>query len=525
MARRWVELNGSIASQCGVPAALHARELPSAEAYFQDLYCYQLIDRQPWRRGYQPIVGHGWHESRPLLFYAGQRLPPDFIFRSEVVMDVVMLVYWLATVGYYLVELDVESLFWHPVKKQVQLSDYQFFDPKQPEHYHVSKTTHQYVVKLLESSRSLQDLSQCERRRTLLRATAETLFAVFGAQVVCPIWQELAETRPEFHRPPLSMSEYLTSMIEEHNEKFQTERVYQSDAMTMVQTPPFECDSTMVPLYPFIGKLFNTAYLQAHYHDKTDNPFTAELRGVRMADLYDPGGRYHARLVRVCAHNGYQQLVYEYTGQPLTSLPPSLTEPSNKWWFYTGLLRLMNGLRLFHENDFVHGDVKPANITYTKFYTLKLIDFGLASCSLCPTFRLTVTDQWSYVAHPVELMLVADDRVDADLLQRAHDHSLSVVNIRGVDACERYYSVVKSVDFQTYRRQLLELDERERVDRVVKGTDVYGLGISLLLSLPEALLAELRDVLYHLLAPDVMERDLQLAQRQLANIVRSVVDC
>ena len=82
-----------------------------------------------------------------------------------------------------------------------------------------------------------------------------------------------------------------------------------------------------------------------------------------------------------------------------------------------------------------------------------------------------------------------------------------------------FTSVVQTVDFDNYKKQLLELDERERVVQITKGTDIYGLGISLLLILPMDSITELRSVLYHLLAIDLNDRSLELAKSKLNELL------
>lgn len=509
MARRWIDC--TFAENCGIHTNVHSKELQSAESYFQELYYHNLIHGQQWARGFQPIIGACFHTSKPVIFYAGRRLPIDFTFRPDNIIDLVLAVYWMMFLDCYLVDLSRESLFWDPINKQVLLSDYQLYNPNHPEFYQVVVSTHDTVIELKKSPQPVDDLI----RKKLYKATFETLIGALEPHVVWDVWREVRELdRPTIRPAPIALPDFIQEMTNIHGTMFQEGTIHQKDSLSIIQTPPLECNDGETPFYPFIGKMFNPDYMEAHY-EGNDNPLTVELRGSHMADLFDPEGRYHARLVKECMHMSYPQLIYEYTGKSLNKL--ELDTPIAREWFYFGLSNLMDGLMLFHRNNFIHGDVKPGNITRDLFYNLKLIDFGISSVAEVPNISIEITDQWNYIAHPVELMLVVDSSVDAELLKLAHLNSFRMTAKRGV--YDLFTSVVQTVDFDNYKKQLLELDERERVVRITKGTDIYGLGISLLLILPMDSITELRSVLYHLLAIDLNDRSLELAKSKLNELL------
>lgn len=71
----------------------------------------------------------------------------------------------------------------------------------------------------------------------------------------------------------------------------------------------------------------------------------------------------------------YMVMVYEY-GLMLTSLLMNKKSEMNAEFILTVFDQLLNGLRIIHNNDFIHLDIKPSNILINPDNEPVLLDFG-----------------------------------------------------------------------------------------------------------------------------------------------------
>ncbi len=88
-------------------------------------------------------------------------------------------------------------------------------------------------------------------------------------------------------------------------------------------------------------------------------------------------GQYHQT---VNIHRGEPTLLfYEFGGKDLSSLQLHYSEYAE---FFKGLLNLLRGLVIMHDNEMVHNDIKPPNIVGKKqldgSFSMRFIDFGLS---------------------------------------------------------------------------------------------------------------------------------------------------
>ena len=335
-------------------------------------------------------------------------------------------------------------------------------------------------------------------------------------------WDSLSCT----HRPPpIDLSTYIERMQRKYDIMFMDPAEFASNPYTYVQAPPLESnDNDEYPLsYPFVGKTFVE-------HDDWE----AETRAYQLVLNNDPEGRFHSRLVKIVdvELNGMKlkQNIYDYTGSTLNGIKQRLRWDT-RWWFYRGLLGLMEFISKLHAREIVHYDIKHHNITYDEFFQLRLIDFGSAG----PIKRISpynTEQQFMYAFQPIELKLLADPETTAEELQQLNEQAQKQEWCN--DLRSKYLAVIGTEDFSKFRRQILSLPGNLVVDpitgtgysrrktAVLIGTDVYGLGVALLMSLPDQFLDELKPVLYHLLVPDLEERSLELAEQVLSKIMETI---
>lgn len=525
MHHRWFTTESDFPEHCGVPVAAHAKEFSTPEGFFRELYYHGLVQGQAWRQGYLPLFGQCWNGPRRVIFYAGTRLPEDFELSHQSVTDLVYSVYMLALTDCYLVNLSRESLFWDTFAQQVRLADYQLFDPAHYDTYDYDHETDHWVRQTYQQpllAGQPPPPTTPELREQLLNATLRTLESALEVDLSL-MWRELATmAKPRFRIPPMSPPQFVRAMLELVKERFEDPTVIQPgvdseepNADAAVLTPPLPCLSSETgPTYPFVGKVIRHLPSASHEYD-----VSLEFNHL------DPAGRFHARLARACPVSGLLglQLVYEYAGEPLAGVIDQLHYRS-RIYLYLGLLDLLDGLHRLHQHGLVHGDVKHENVVVDWFFRPRLIDYGLARGASQHTIK-TQVEKWTYVAHPPELKLIDDPSVSAQLLL---DSQVESQSIHETPIQERYRQVVGPVsveDYQRYRQALLERLERDRaagISFIATQADLYGLGISLLFGVPAELRAELRPVLYHLLAVSETERSYQRARIELVELIERV---
>lgn len=341
-------------------------------------------------------------------------------------------------------------------------------------------------------------------RRILLKAVRDSLLVMFD--IVPDISYRLSPRT--FIHPPLTVDKYVYRLSKLIRKKFHETRVLQDNGEdeAYVQTPPMKCpdNSNVTPSFPFIGKVINDV-----------NELKNELEATKLMDVLDPYGQYHARLVKRCEVDSDRfQHIYEYIGTNIVLLRMVLDE-NNKIWFYKGLRSLMEGFQLLHRHHYVHGDVKPHNITMTPFFQLKLIDFGSAKHVDEYTIEICEYGGWHFINHPVELMMLNDSDISSAELFEGHRKS-HLIGRMG----EFFRRVSREDDhlFDHWER-LRSLSWRARNRQIIYNTDLYGLGASLIETVPKDILEELEPVVYHLITYVSGERRLDLAMRRLDQLI------
>ena len=460
MERRWINIGTLFDRVEYLQNRSQAKRFPTAESYFHELYFHDYLRGQSWSQSCAPISFRAWLNYRYLLFYFGQHVEqPDLNLGG-----VITTLYRMFQHGYYIPDITRDSFLVEPKSGDLLLADYQFVP--------IGKSDS------LSYKRKLSD--------------------ALGANID-PLWN--SQTGYVIMRPPpLSLMEFIGRMR-------LGVRIHLSGSHAIVQSPPLKSPNDEYPLsYPFIGKTF------FNYDD-----WRAETESSMLVSSFDVEGRFHSRLLKIidvvnCKHN-----IYEYTGDTLDKIDQRL-KWDTRWWLYRGLSGLMGFINKFHIRRFVHYDIKHLNITYDEFFQLRLIDFGTAG--YVDFINLyDADDQYMYAYRPVELMLLTSPGTTAEELQKLNEEAQTqnwCDNLR-----EKYLKVVGIDDFSRYREQILSLSDERKAAVLIAG-DVYGLGVVLLMSLPEQFLDELKPVLYHLLVPDLKERSLELAHRELVNIMETI---
>lgn len=503
--------------QYGVPTGAYAKVYHDTQAVINELYFHELIQGNQLK-GFLPIAGYGSTDARSkefTLFFVGQRLPEGFQPKEWMIKDLTESLLLLAEHGFYYVEDTHGSLFWDAQREQVVLADYNFLDINHPGAYRPGPTFHPAAREYVQSRKTVVGMTpeQVEETRVkLLEVVKDSLMVMVGE---VPSYQ-----RPDrvFLPPPITIDEYQRKLTELITDRFETDSVHQrgEGGDAFVRTPPLKClldrgDKELVPTpaFPFIGKVVDE-----------EGDLYGERAATELMDVLDPTGRYHARLVRRCpvptdGDGTRYQHIYEYTGDNLSMV--DLDDDESWPWLLLGLRNLFKGVQLLHRHGYVHGDIKPQNITATKFLQLKMIDFGISGPA--GRYNVETAGRWHYTNHPVELKMLNNPRVPMPELLRGHKNS----HLRG-DRGD-YFRVVSqegedSEQAARYWVDLYQMPARERRRWIVYGTDLYGLGASLIATLPWELLREhLIPVIRHLVVYDLKERSLDLALAKLDEVI------
>ena len=184
--------------------------------------------------------------------------------------------------------------------------------------------------------------------------------------------------------------------------------------------------------------------------------------------------------------------------------------------FWVEVMRLMLGIELFQNNDFIHHDIKPQNILFNENQMrLNYIDF-----TLCGSINKFMTHSANgYLLHPGEWWSYPPEHKFIDpFVYESHNNSEQDEpmnqsrEIRGflpyiVFWKDRYINDVRFL----YKEKLN--DYKELVDKCFKTLDIYGLGFSLLFVLDSGrhlihpiLYHELSQLFYRMITPIYYDR-------------------
>ena len=467
-------------------------------AFFHELYFHNLIHGHGMK-GFLPIVGYGaldLSNDKYTVFYTGQKIVNYFPITDSMFQDVIETIYWMARHGYYYITKPEDSLFWDSERRQIVLADYRFLDLNNRSVYPVNYYTDPPAKKQLTGG----DIG--------LDSVSRTIARLFGDLDLPQLHS--VPTRP-LTPPPITIDQYIRDSTEDVKENYRNILVYQSvnPNEPYVQTPPVECLRGPTLTYPFIGKLA-----------PENDDLIDELHSTLLMDFLDPAGKYHSRLAQRCiSFRERDENIYEFTGQPLRSIDNEL-KMDNRVWFYRGVLNLLEGLKLLHSQQYVHGDLSPKNITWNPFLQLKMIDFGLSKPVDLYTVKTDV--EWVYKFHPVELKLINDPTIDNQELFKGQETG------RLIYSQDDYFRYTSKEDkfIEQYWNRLRELDPTNRRRVIAYNTDLYGVGRSLICSIPDELfddiLNELEPVIYHLITYVYDERSLDLAIEKARELITTV---
>ena len=184
--------------------------------------------------------------------------------------------------------------------------------------------------------------------------------------------------------------------------------------------------------------------------------------------------------------------------------------------FWVEVMRLMLGIELFQNKDFIHHDIKPQNILFNeKQMRLNYIDF-----TLCGSINKLMTDSVNgHILHPEEWWSYPPEHKFINpFLYKSHNDSEydDPMNhsreLRGflpyiVFWKDRYINDLRYLYGEEFN------DYEELVNKCFKTLDIYGLGFSLLMVLDSGrhlihpiLYHELSQLFYRMITPIYYDR-------------------
>lgn len=220
---------------------------------------------------------------------------------------------------------------------------------------------------------------------------------------------------------------------------------------------------------------------------------------ISYIDFYMMENYIHSSLI---THNIIYQIVYEYGGLDLTDLNVKLSLDE----LLSGLLEVFKGISIFNDNNYVHHDIKPANLLYNKDTgKIKLIDYGM-SCYENKVYCKSNFADSDYYYFPIEFSIFnsleqnsfskKSSKIDYESVFDVY-YTYSVRNYSTIYKKLYYYLTDDNYDFKSNKKKeqytrfsskiiedLLNKDDTnypKYFERVSAGkVDIYMLGITIL---------------------------------------------
>ena len=528
----WSTLSGDDVQRyrLGVDKAL-AKRFTDDDAFVRELYYAQVVREQPWASSgfLRPI---GWHYADRVVFYPYAEVvdlkkigcysypPPD----KYLLDNLVFALYWLSRADLFALSVQRDQL--RVMDRYVVLADYQLVSLSD-----VLTGTGNVGSEILQLTvarlRTVRD--QRARLREFVFESVYTAMSEKYPSTLERLRQYAVET-PPVRWPSLvpSLQEYVDQLDLTERERTQPPRQIGRGAHACVYAPPIDCPSLVELPGRFVGKVFKLDTVEY------------ELAGAPLMDEVDPRGEYHARFIAHCSvsvpddcqpseelgpSETTPELIYEYRGQPLGPWVLS-DDPVRRLRFYVGLSELIGHVVEMNHRDVYHFDLRYDNVVADQHYHLSIIDYG--SVVRGRDIRWGDVNYQSYFYYPIEVGLV--DSFGKSSVSTMRQKWRTIVNYsrQHNQSFDSVLAELHDVDTSSFEplidrlyQQLSRLSPSERLAWIRERLDLYTLGYSLAVNVAydTNYFDELRPVLYHLVAYDVYDRDVALAQRELKKLV------
>lgn len=219
--------------------------------------------------------------------------------------------------------------------------------------------------------------------------------------------------------------------------------------------------------------------LMYHHRKRVTEPYAIlEVNALQIAYDIDPEGQYHINgtvetVEKRCDKDSLWTIKFPYGGKDLTKLHREKPEVIVK--VLKNLPDLMMGISVFHNNNMYHRDLKLNNIVYDAACHVRLIDFGIAT-SISDDDHVDKIYENIYALWPFETLMISgqkdifNDNIYGDYISDNYYAKLN--KIHHIDATEYKHNVI------TLRRAFRNRPH-DLYSTVVKGIDVYSMGVSL----------------------------------------------
>lgn len=131
----------------------------------------------------------------------------------------------------------------------------------------------------------------------------------------------------------------------------------------------YECNSENT-CKKYAMKIVKKKYL---YSDNEKKSIVQEIEILKKCD-----SDYICKCYEVIEDNETINLVLEYIDHNLKAHIFIHGYKLNAEWILNIVIQIMDALNYLHKHNIIHGDIKPANILFTKDNKVKLCDFGLS---------------------------------------------------------------------------------------------------------------------------------------------------
>ncbi|NGZ05438.1 MAG: serine/threonine protein kinase [Magnetococcales bacterium] len=160
------------------------------------------------------------------------------------------------------------------------------------------------------------------------------------------------------------------------------------------------------------GKQVAIKTIPEHISNPTDQS-AIRVRLHREATILSHLAHPHIVTLLACGeHHDHPYLIFEWYGQQTLFTRLHQTNPMPLPQIWTFLHQLLSGLAYIHSNNYIHADIKPANLLIDDAGKIRISDFGAAHVKSSTTTLKPITGTHGYMP-PEQLMgQNIDERAD-----------------------------------------------------------------------------------------------------------------